>query len=93
VTIVAVIALTSDIERRSYTPGSLHGVVYARTMSDVDLLATARDAACAPQTDAFRALLAAMGPATNPSWITARAAETAYERGLIDEQELDWICR
>lgn len=33
------------------------------------------------------------GGRTNPVWLTHQAAEEAYVRGLIDEQELDWLTR
>lgn len=29
----------------------------------------------------------------NPEWIKSTCASSAYDRGLIDEQELDWITR
>ena len=32
-----------------------------------------------------------LGHGTNPDWVTARCASTAYDRGLIDERELDRI--
>jgi hypothetical protein len=92
-TLVAAVALTTDSERRYCTLGAQHGLRFARTMTDEDVLAAARDDAYNPQTDAYRSFLAAMGPNTNRSWITARCAEEAYKHGLIDECELDWICR
>ncbi len=74
---------------RGYTEDSILGIMYAREMSDGDLLAAARDS----DSEQHQAFMAFLGADTNPTWITARCAETAYERGLIDEQELDWITR
>ena len=59
-------------------------------LTDDELLNVARKGkACA----AYSALWTLMGPQTNPLWIIGQAIETAYERGLIDEQEQDWLRR
>lgn len=74
---------------RGYTEDSILGIMYAHEMTDDDLLTAARD----DKSEPWQAFLAFMGDGTNHSWITSRCAETAYVRGLIDEQELDWITR
>ena len=77
-------------EFRHCTQKAVDGTVWIRSFSDAALLAVARS----PQHQAFRspelrATLDRLGPATNPAWARARAAEEAYNRGLIDEAELD----
>lgn len=72
-----------------YNEDAVLGIMYACELSDDDLLAAARDRDSA----AHAAFMAFLGADTNPFWITGRCAEMAYERGLIGEQELDWITR
>lgn len=38
-------------------------------------------------------MLQVMGPETNRTWITATCAVVAYERGLMEAEEMDWITR
>jgi len=40
---------------------------------------------------AYVAVIAQTGPHTNPTWITSQAVLSAYDRGLIDETELDCL--
>lgn len=81
-------ALT-EYEKRYCTPGAQAGILLVRGLPDELVLSAARD----DKSDSHAAIHAVMGPSTNPSWITAQCAETAYDRGLIDAQELDWITR
>lgn len=74
-------------EFASFTPGAKAGVLYIRSLLDGQLLEAAQDDTSA----AFQRIADFMEMHTNPSWITARCAETAYERGLLDAQELAWI--
>lgn len=41
----------------------------------------------------FSELIRVLGEKTNHSWIMARCVEEAYERGLMDERELDYLTR
>lgn len=79
-------ALT-EYERKYYTPGGQYGLLILRGMDDADLLDVARDSS----SSAYAEVLALLGPSTNRYWITATAAEVAYERGAMDERELDGI--
>lgn len=87
-------------QERLYMPESTHGgILAARALDDDALLALARSdvfkvargdgepKACA----AYVQVIAKTGPRTNPTWVTVRAVEEAYNRGLIDERELDWL--
>lgn len=76
-------------EFRNFTPEAKQGILMIRGLSDETVLAAARNEKSAEHAQ----LMAAMGEGTNPTWITARCAETAYDRELIDEQELDWLTR
>lgn len=80
---------TETDEFRFCTPAAKAGILLIRGLDDETVLAAARDAA----SPAHARIMEAMGPSTNPSWITGRCAETAYDRELIDEQELDWLSR
>jgi hypothetical protein len=84
----------SDEEMRShgYTAGAIDGVLHIRGLDDDVLLAAARDDS-GSQHQAIVAHMSRDGSWTNPNWVTAQCAEEAYERGLIDEQEFDWISR
>lgn len=79
----------TDYERRHLTPRTQGALMFVRTLPDDRLLTIARDQGGAEH----RRAMAVIGQDTNPSWLTARCAETAYERKLIDEVELDYICR
>ena len=67
------------------TPEAKSGILAMRALPDQTVLAIARDTA-SPE---FAEFADQMGPGTNRSWITARAADTAYDRGLIDEIAYD----
>lgn len=74
-------------EFRYYTASAKRGVLLIRELDDADLLAVARN----NQSPQYMATLKKIGPKTNRSWVTSTAAITAYERGLIDEVELDQL--
>lgn len=67
------------------TPKTKSGILAMRALPDDTVLAIARDSD-GPE---FAEFADQMGPGTNRSWITARAADTAYDRGLIDEVTYD----
>lgn len=76
-------------EFRFHSPAAKDGILMIRALEDEALLAAARDNASSEHAE----LMAALGTATNPTWVTSSCAETAYDRGLIDGQELDWLCK
>jgi hypothetical protein len=69
------------------TPQTKSGILAMRALPDETVLAIARDNG-SPE---FAEFLAQIGSDTNRSWITARAADTAYDRGLIDEVTYDLL--
>lgn len=69
------------------TPGAKSGILALRALPDETVLAIARDA----DSPEFAEFLDQMGPESNKSWITARAADTAYDRGLIDHVTYDLL--
>ncbi len=74
-------------EFRSYTDSAIVGIKLIRLQSDdclFDLLKSAKRR---------KPLERAIGPDTNPTWVTARIAETLYDRGTIDETEFDRLTR
>lgn len=80
------------VERDEYayfTESSRWDALYIRSLLDEEVLEAARD----DESPAWRRISAWMGPDTNPSWITHQCAETAYMRGVMDAQEMDWITR
>ncbi len=81
-----------EMRSRGYDAGAIDGVEYVRALDDEPLLSAARNDAGTAHA-AIVVYMSRDGSWTNPSWVTAQCAEEAYERGLIDEQELDWICR
>lgn len=87
-------------EFRHYAPSAKAGVLHIRSLPDAIVLAAARDPQGAEHRQVFDWMEAQPpdpgsrpGFGTNPSWVTAQCAEEAYNRDLIDEQELDWITR
>jgi hypothetical protein len=68
-------------------------VAFINAMEDDDLLAAARDNPWTPTSTGYQIILDRVGEDTNRLWITSRAATVAYDRGLIDETELDYITR
>lgn len=72
-----------------YTPAAKAGVLLIRSLSDEDVLEAARSDSSA----AYQQIRSQMSENTNPSWITAQAAEEAYRRRLIDEIEFDYLSR
>lgn len=87
-------------QERLYMPESTHGGILAtRALDDDALLSLARSDAFEvahgggdpDARAAYVQVIAKTGPRTNPAWITGRAVEEAYDRGLIDERELDWL--
>lgn len=69
----------------SYTPQAKAGVLFIRSLPDAEVAEAARDASGA----AYAKIRAQMAAGTNPYWITAVCAETAYLRDLIDATEMD----
>lgn len=69
------------------TPETKSGILAMRALPDETVLAIARDA----DSPEFAVFLDQMGPGTNRSWITARAADAAYDRGLIDHVTYDLL--
>jgi hypothetical protein len=64
-----------------------------RTLPDVAVLSAARSTTDLTfRSDSLRSMLEHLGD-VNPSWVTARCAEVAYERGLIDEVDFDQLTR
>lgn len=75
-------------EFKYYTFSAIYGIKLIQTFSDDVLFKLMEE-----KEPEFTAVSRQIGPKTNPSWITTRAAETLYERGVIDERKLDDICR
>ena len=88
-------ASLTDYESRNCTPDTQRAILIVREASDEALLSCARD----EESVAFSELITELGGnldkggKTNPRWLANQAATEAYERELIDEQELDWITR
>lgn len=81
-------------EFRFHTPDSKAGILFIRAMEDEDVLAAAREQdPWKPTSMGFQIVMDRMGEDANPLWITGRAAEEAYERGLLDEVEFDYLTR
>ena len=74
-------------EFRHFTPEAKAGVLHIRALADQDLLDGARDQTSA----AFQSIAEFMGPKTNLSWISARCATEAYDRGIMEPEEMDRI--
>jgi hypothetical protein len=74
-----------DDELRYYTEDARRGVFYIRSLSDQEVLDAARDETSATHT----AIGVHIDPNswTNPSWVTAQAAQEAWERGIMDDDE------
>jgi hypothetical protein len=85
-------ATAEEMRNRGYTEGAVVGIEHIRALNDDVLLAGARNEGGAEHA-AIVEHMSADGTWTNPSWVTGQCAEEAYERGLIDEQELDWLMR
>jgi hypothetical protein len=74
-------------EFRHHTAGAKRGILLIRSLADEEVLEGTYNTESEPYHKVFKDL----GPDTNPSWITSRFAETAYDRELIDEREIDRI--
>ena len=90
----------TEYERKYFTPAAQRGVRAIRALDDVALLALARCAAFATAKGAgddpgaaaaYVTVVAATGPGTNPLWVTSTAAASAYERGVMEPEEMDRI--
>lgn len=68
----------------SFTPEAKAGALFVRSLPDAEVIEAARNA----KSPAHAKIRAHMGAATNPWWITAECASTAYLRNLIDATEL-----
>lgn len=78
----------TDYEQR-LEAGTQRCFLLVRALDDEPLLEAARSMESGP----YVVLRERMGPTTNPSWITARCAEEAYERGIMEADEMGWITR
>lgn len=85
-------ATAGEMRSQGYTEGAIAGIVHIRELDDARLLTAAREEASLEHA-AIVAHMSTDGTWTNPAWVTSQCAEKAYERGLIDEQELDWLMR
>lgn len=74
-------------EFQFHTPESKTGILFIRALEDDDVVAAAWDR----DSVGYQVILNQLGEDTNLSWITARAAEVAYDRGLIDETEFNYL--
>lgn len=72
---------------RSYTDGAIQGINLIKSLPERSLFSLVSGR----MNQTRRAVLDAMGHNTNGSWITARAAEVLYDRGVIDERKFDSI--
>lgn len=71
---------------RGYTASTIRGIKIIQGVSADWLRAVLHEAAAAED------MRRTIGADTNPSWVTARAAEELYRRGEIDERALDrWM--
>ena len=79
-------------ELARYAPSAVAAVEYVRGLPDDLLLGAARAwDGHRWSGEAYSRVLADLGPSTNPNWVTSECAVEAYERGLIEESELDQI--
>lgn len=70
---------------QSFTDGAIQGTLLVESYSNAGL----RKLASRRPNKWKRHVMELMGSGTNPYWISARAAETLYKRGAIDETEFD----
>lgn len=82
------LATYRDDEFRYHSDSARDGILHIRSLSDRLLIEGMTEGSPSHQD-----IVSFVGPDTNPSWVTAQCAEQAYDRGLIDEQELDWATR
>ena len=77
------------------TPGAKSGILLIRSLNDQAILSAARQDPYVEhdQNSAFAQILTLMGPTTNSGWIASQAAQEAYQRHLLSEQEFDWLSR
>lgn len=76
-----------EMAERGYTIGAINLIMFIRSLSDTSVLAAARRPACGTATR----IAEQSSTYTNPNWISAACAKEAYDRGLIDERELDHL--
>jgi hypothetical protein len=70
---------------RNYTDDSIRGIKILKALDDDELKEVLKNGA------SHTVVSRAIGPNTNPSWVTSQAAEELYMRGVIDEKQLDFI--
>lgn len=84
--------LREDLDFRYNTPSATAGVLLIRSMPNDQVLSAARAwNGDAWDSAAFEWIRGRMPADTNPCWIEARAADVAYDRGLISGPEHDLI--
>lgn len=66
-------------------------VAFIEALDDETILSAARSDPWRNESLGYQVILDRMGEDTNRLWITSRAAIVAYDRGLINETELDRI--
>lgn len=82
----AVQRTTDELRARGYSTTAIRGITYIQILDDATILATARD----EHGRANLRIEAKMGGGyVNSTWIRARCADEAYDRGLIDTTEYD----
>lgn len=69
-----------------------HGIKVIASLDDEDLLKAARGDAAMVEYVKVQMIIVHPGD-VNPYWIIGRAAEKAYDKGLIDEVEFDYLTR
>lgn len=86
----AVASRLSAMEQ-GYPIDTRRAILDIRSLEDDILLTIAKDETfSSPE---HKVTHQAPGKSTNPVWIQGRCAEEAYERDLVDEQELDRLTR
>jgi hypothetical protein len=74
----------TDYERKNCTESTQRLILAVREMGDEALLDMAREG------ETWHALRE-LYPSVNPYWLTAQAATEAYERGVMEPEEMDRI--
>lgn len=79
---------------RSCTPQSIDGTLYIESLTDDVVVRLARDTEwSSPVLRKVREFMERGGPAVNPQWAQAEGARVAYDRNLIDGEELYRLSR
>lgn len=78
----------TEYEFQNTTVRTRAAILLIRALDDHTLLEGAHQ-----REPVFSELIRVLGEKTNHSWIMARCAEEAYERGVMDEREMDYLTR